>query len=355
MIDIGRYIAAGVRGHSAYHVPPGEPAVKLDAMENPYRLPLEVRDRWLHALRDVALNRYPAPGEYERLKERLARTFDLPPTARVLLGNGSDEILQSMFLATSPEVTVVAPTPTFVMYEQIAALLGRRFVGVPLSPDFRLDVEALKTALTRHAPALVFLAYPNNPTGTLYERAEVEALLALEDALIVVDEAYYPFARASVIDRLGAHPQLLVVRTFSKQGLAGLRFGWLAGDAAWIDEIDKVRLPYNVSTLAVATAEFALDYQDVFEAQAQRIRDERERLYEALARRVTVWPSAANFLLFRVGDRARAADVLAVLKERGIWVKDLSAQSPALAGCLRVTVGTPEENSAFLAALSQAL
>ena len=355
MADIGRFIAPGVRSRRAYHVPAGEPPIKLDAMESPYRLPMELRDRWLHALRDIALNRYPSPEQYERVKARLARDARLGPDIGVVLGNGSDEILQNILLALSPDVTVIAPTPTFVMYEQIASILGRRFVGVPLQEGFRLDVAALRDALARHAPALLFLAYPNNPTGILYPDDDMRALLAVDDAAIVVDEAYHPFAQASLMGALGRAPRLLVVRTLSKQGLAGLRFGWLAADRAWTDELEKVRLPYNVSTLTAASVEFALDYADVFADQAARIRAERGRLYEALRGMVTVWPSEANFLLFRLPVPGSAERIHGRLKEAGILVKNLSGAGGALTDCLRVTVGTPAENAAFLAALAQAL
>ncbi len=354
MAKLERYIADQVRARAGYHVPPGAPRVKLDAMESPYRLPIEVRDRWLYALREVAINRYPAVDQYQHLKKRLAVEAGLAPGCDVVLGNGSDEILQNLLFATSADVTVVAPMPTFVMYEQIASLLGRAFVGVPLKDDFGLDVGALKEALTQHAPALLFLAYPNNPTGILYPRAEIEDLLTIEDALIVVDEAYYPFAQATVMDKLAACPQLMVLRTLSKQGLAGMRFGWLAADASWVQELEKVRLPYNISSVTVATIAFALDYMDVFEDQARRIREERARLYSELGAMVTVWPSEANFLLFKPHKAHEAGRIHRELEGRGILIKNLS-HHPGLAGCLRVTVGTPDENGAFLAALSQAL
>ncbi|WP_298138747.1 aminotransferase class I/II-fold pyridoxal phosphate-dependent enzyme [Acidiferrobacter sp.] len=355
MADIRRFIAPGVQARTVYHVAAGEPAIKLDAMENPYRLPMELRDRWLYALRDLALNRYPSPEQYERVKARLARDAGLAPHTGVILGNGSDEILQNILLALDAHVTVVAPTPTFVMYEQIAAILGRRFVGVPLLEDFALDVPAVADALTRHAPAILFLAYPNNPTGTLYPAEAMRALLDIDGAAIVVDEAYYPFAQASLITAVEDRPQLLVVRTLSKQGFAGLRFGWLAADRAWTDELDKVRLPYNVSVVTAASVDFALDYADVFADQALRIRAERTRLYEALSALVTVWPSEANFLLFRPPVPGDAARIHARLMEAGILIKNLAAAGGALTGCLRVTVGTPAENDAFLAALAQAL
>jgi len=355
MADVERYIAAQVRAQTAYHVPPGEPLVKLDAMENPYSLPLELRDRWLAALRDVPLNRYPSTDHYARLKARLAQDAGLPPGCEVVLGNGSDEILQNILLALASEVTVVAPTPTFVMYEHIATLLRRPFVGVPLNANFTLDIKALQDALARHAPAVLFLACPNNPTGILYSRAEVRALLEVEGALVVIDEAYQPFAQTTFMDEVARSSRVWVLRTFSKHGLAGLRFGWLAADAMWTHELEKVRLPYNVGSLALATVDFALDYADVFAAQAARIRALRAQLLAALADVVTVWPSEANFVLFRPHAPKEAARIFQELKMQGIWIKNLSSHPGALAGCLRVTVGTAWENQTFLAALSRAL
>ncbi|HEY8554677.1 MAG TPA: histidinol-phosphate transaminase [Burkholderiales bacterium] len=352
---IARLVRPEIQALSSYHVPDARGLIKLDAMENPYPWPEELVPAWLETLRRVALNRYPDPAA-AALKARLRIALAVPPEAGLLLGNGSDELIQMILLALArPGATVLAPTPTFVMYQQLAVAVGMRFVGVPLAADFALDRAAFLEAIEREQPACIFISYPNNPTGNLFRRADMDAVLAAAPGLVVLDEAYHAFARATYMEALPRYRHLLVMRTLSKQGMAALRLGLLAGDPDWIAELDKLRLPYNINSLTQASIEFALAHQEAFERQCERIRAERETLYQALARLpgVTVWPSAANFLLFRT--ERPAGEVHARLREAGILIKNLDAAGGALAGCLRVTVGTPEENAAFLAALAQAL
>src|SRR3989344_5391818 len=233
---------------------------KLDAMENPYSWPEDVRREWMEVLQDVALNRYPDP-DARRLRERLRTTLDVPVGMELILGNGSDELIQTILMAVShPNAVVLAPTPPFVMYEMIATFTGMKFVGVPLQPDFSLDMPAMLKAIETHKPAVIFLAYPNNPTGNLFSREDVARVIEASPGLAVLDEAYHAFAGHSFMDRLGKHDNLLVMRTLSKQGLAGLRLGILAGLAPWLAEFNKVRLPYNIGSLTQASAEFALTH-----------------------------------------------------------------------------------------------
>jgi len=349
-----RWIRPEVAALTAYHVPPAEGLIKLDAMENPYPLPAELVDLWLERLRGVALNRYPDP-EAVALKARLRAVTGLPEDQGLLLGNGSDEIIQMLALAVGgPGRVVLAPEPGFVMYRMIARFTGMDYVGVPLAADFELDTEAMLAAIERHRPALVFLAYPNNPTGNLFDEAAMERIIEAAPGLVVVDEAYTAFAEASFQDRLGRHPNLLLMRTLSKLGLAGLRLGYLAGPRPWLEEIDKLRLPYNINSLTQASAEFALDHHHVFEEQTRRIRAARARLAAELAALpgLTVHPSRANFLLVRLADPDALFDHLL---ERGILVKKLHGTHPALAGCLRFTVGSEEENARLLAAVAEFL
>jgi histidinol-phosphate aminotransferase len=224
---------------------------------------------------------------------------------------------------------------------------------VPLGADFALDVNDLRDAIGEIQPAVMFLAYPNNPTGNLWNATAIEALLAETAGLVVVDEAYHAFAQQSFLDRLGKYDNLLVLRTLSKQGLAGLRLGALVGDPAWLAELDKLRLPYNINSLTQVSAAFALAHRDVLDEQARQLRAERERLFQALSALpgIQAWPSRANFILFRTAARS-ATQVFAGLRERGVLIKNLDATLP---GCLRVTVGTPPENAAFLAALKGVL
>jgi histidinol-phosphate aminotransferase len=339
---------------SGYHVPSAAGLVKLDAMENPYELPPELRRALAERLAAVAINRYPAPS-YARLKRLIRERLGVPAGADVLVGNGSDELITMISVATAkPGATVVAPAPSFVMYDLSTRFAGSRFVPVPLAADLSLDVDAMLAAIAEHRPAVVWLAYPNNPTGDCFERAAIERILAAAPGLVVLDEAYQPFALDSWMDALPAHDHLVVMRTVSKLGLAGIRIGYMAASPRWIAEFDKVRPPYNVSVLDEAAAEFALEHLEVLQAQCARIRDDRERLRAALDAipGVATFPSRANFVLVRV---AGASALAAGMRERGVLVKDVSRMHPLLADCLRLTVGTPDENAAMLAALRGAL
>jgi histidinol-phosphate aminotransferase len=343
-----------ILGLAAYHVQDATGMVKLDAMENPYALPGALRAEVAAAAAAAALNRYPDP-DAARLKARLKAAMDVPAGAELLLGNGSDELIQMLALACArPGAVILGVEPSFVMFRLIAQWVGARYVGVPLRADFGLDPAALGAALEREQPALVFLACPNNPTGNLFDAAAVAQVVARAPGLVIVDEAYHAFAGRTFMPRLADHPNLLVMRTLSKLGLAGLRLGLLAGAPQWLDQLDKVRLPYNVNVLTQCVAEAVLGHADVLEAQAAAIRAERSRLAAALAARpgVTAFDSDANFILFRVPGAQR---VFEGLKERGVLIKNLAGSHPLLENCLRVTVGTPQENAAFLAALDGAL
>ncbi|HUQ25873.1 MAG TPA: histidinol-phosphate transaminase [Burkholderiales bacterium] len=336
---------------TAYHVPPSSGMVKLDAMENPYALPEPLRRELAERLARVDLNRYPDPGA-TALRELIARRMRVPAGMEILLGNGSDDLIQIItFALARPGSTMMYPAPTFVMYRINAVLAGMKGEPVPLRADFSLDAGAFIERMKALKPALVFIAYPNNPTGVLYPEAEVAQIVRAAPGLVVIDEAYHAFAGASFLPRLAEFPNLVVLRTVSKLGLAGIRLGYLAGRPEWIEQLNKVRQVYNVNVLTQAAAEFMLERLEVLEEQAARILAERESLGRGLAKLpgVTVFPSAANFFLLRVPDAAR---VDAALKNQGVLVKNLH---PGLAQCLRVTVGTPDENRILLTALREAL
>lgn len=336
---------------SAYPVADAAGMVKLDAMENPYRLPEGLRGELGAALGEAAVNRYPDPRAPD-LKARLRSAFAIPDELGILLGNGSDEIIQILAMALArPDAVLLSVEPSFVMYRMIAGFSGMRYVGVPLKDDFSLDEDALLGAIETHRPALVFLAYPNNPTGNAFDRSTIERVIRATPGVVVVDEAYHAFAGGlSFLGDLGRYENLLLMRTVSKLGLAGLRLGYLVGAPRWLDEFDKLRLPYNINVLTQIAAEMALSQMDTLEAQAARIVAERARLATALTNLpgVKVFPSQANFLLFRTAD---AAKVFSGLKSRGVLIKNLNGAHPLLANCLRVTVGAPEENEAFFTAL----
>ncbi|WP_420796936.1 histidinol-phosphate transaminase [Ectothiorhodospira variabilis] len=345
-----------IRELSAYPVPSSQGLVKLDAMENPYEWPASLQSAWAERLSRVAMNRYPDP-QGTRLTLALRRVMQVPDAARLMLGNGSDELIQILLMAVAaPGRVIMAPEPGFVMYRMISRWLGLEFVGVPLNEDFSLDMPAMERALDTHQPAVVFLAYPNNPTGNRWSRQDMESLIVRAPGLVVVDEAYGPFADDSFLADLDRYERLLVMRTVSKLGLAGLRLGYLCGPAPWMDELEKVRLPYNVNVLTQVAAEFALDHHEVLDEQAAAIRRDREALHQSLESisGVKPFPSEANFVLFRV-PRGKGRVVFEGIRDRGVLIKDLSGQGGLLADCLRVTVGTPAENQQFLEALKGAL
>lgn len=348
-----QWVRPAVRRLTPYRVADASGLVKLDAMENPYTWSGELTDAWLRELRGVAINRYPDPTACE-LRERLRDVMKIPADMEVLLGNGSDELIQLAALTVSaPGRVVLTPEPTFVMYRVSALAAGMEYVGVALrADDFGLDAQRMLEAIDEHRPAVVFLAYPNNPTGNLFAAESIEELLAVATGLVIVDEAYVAFANASFMSKLADFPQLLVMRTLSKLGLAGLRLGFLMGSPEWLGQMDKLRLPYNINTLTQVSARFALEHYDVLASQGQVICRDRERLWRNLQRLpgTTVWPSRGNFILFRV-PRGQAGQIYSGLRQAGILVKDLAAAHPLLRDCLRVTVGRPDENEHFLEAL----
>lgn len=338
----------------AYHAPAGTGMVKLDAMENPYPLPRELCGEIANLVADAPVNRYPDAGA-RSLKEKIRAVTGLPPGMEVLLGNGSDELIQLLALAVNkPGAVLLSVEPSFVMYKMIAAFAGMQYIGVPLAQDFALDLPAMLDSIRRHRPTLVFLAYPNNPTGNLFDADAIAQIIEATPGLVVVDEAYYAFADASFIPQLARYSNLLVMRTFSKLGMAGLRLGFLAGSQEWLGQLEKLRLPYNVGVLPQLVAEKLLQHHEVLMQQAMRIRQDRAWLYERLVGTVDVraYPSEANFILFRVPD---AGKVFEGLKQRGILIKNLHGAHPALDHCLRVTVGTPDQNGQFMAALQESI
>jgi histidinol-phosphate aminotransferase len=348
----GELVRPEILALKAYHVASAEGMVKLDAMENPYSLPEATRRELAEVLSRLDLNRYPDPAA-PKLRELIARKMGVPPGMEVLLGNGSDDLIQIVTLSLAkPGAVMMYPGPTFVMYAMNAVYFGMRAVQAGLREDFSLDREAFLEALREHEPALVYIAYPNNPTGVLYPEQDVIAILEEARGLVVLDEAYHVFARKTFMSRLAEFANLVVMRTVSKLGLAGIRLGYLAGRPQWVEQFNKVRQVYNVNVLTQAAATFMLERLEILEEQAAGIRNERDHLGKALAglRGVTVFPSAANFFLIRVPDADRTFEAL---KRQGVLVRNLNG--PALANCLRVTVGTPDENRILVNALREAL
>jgi histidinol-phosphate aminotransferase len=351
---VAHVIRPDVLSMQAYAVQDSAGMLKLDAMENPHRLPPALQAQLGERLGALALNRYP-DGRVNDLRLALATYAQMPGVFEIMLGNGSDELISLLAMACAlPGASILAPVPGFVMYGMSAQLQGLKFVGVPLSADFELDEAAMLAAIEEHQPAIIYLAYPNNPTANLWNDAVIEKIIEAAPGLVVMDEAYQPFSSKSYRDRIEKHGHVLLLRTLSKFGLAGVRIGYLMGPKALIAEIDKVRPPYNISVLNCECALFALEHAEVFSAQAQELRSQRAILYEALrlVPGITTWESDANMMLVRVPDAQKTFDGM---KARHVLVKNVSKMHPLLGNCLRLTVGTADENRQMLAALKESL
>ena len=362
-------IRQDIQAMHAYAIQDSRGMVKLDAMENPHTLSSELQAQLGQRLGALALNRYPN-SRVDDLRRALADHARMPSGYGLMLGNGSDELISLLAMALdlpasqNPEgqpPVILAPEPGFVMYAMSAKFQGLRYVGVPLTADFELDEAAMLAAITRHKPALVYLAYPNNPTANLWNHTAIQNIIALQGqlgGLVVMDEAYQPFAARSWIDKIRDAPELhahvLLMRTMSKFGLAGVRIGYMMGPKALVDEIDKLRPPYNISVLNCECALFALEHSDVFKKQALELISQRAIVLKSLRAMpgVTCWNSDANMILVRVADAAKTFDGM---KAQLVLVKNVSKMHSLLANCLRLTVGTADENRQMLAALQNSL
>ncbi|MEY3122065.1 MAG: Aminotransferase class-I [Pseudomonadota bacterium] len=348
---VNKIIRPEILALSAYHVPPAKDLIKLDAMENPYPLPPFLREEISQIVANAEINRYPDPHA-AHLKQTLRVALSIPDGMDILLGNGSDEIIQIIALATArPGAKLLTVEPGFAMFRMIAAFANMPYLGIPLLPDFSLDVDRMLDAIAQHQPAVIFLAYPNNPSGNLFD---VEALCRITEAssaLVVIDEAYHPFADKTFLDKLPDYPNLLVMRTLSKLGLAGLRLGLLIGRPEWLMHFEKIRLPYNIGVVTQLIAAKVMRHFEVLRQQACEIKQNRAILMSKLAALdgVEVFRSDANFILFRVNH---ASKIFQALIQQGILIKNLDNTHPLLKNCLRVTIGTVDENTQFLTTIS---
>jgi histidinol-phosphate aminotransferase len=360
-----RFIRQDVQSMHAYAIQHSDGMVKLDAMENPFSLSPELQAELGQRLGALAINRYPG-SRIDDLRNALSRYVDLPQGYGLMLGNGSDELISLLAMVCAvPGAKVLSPEPGFVMYAMSAKLQGLPFVAVPLTADFALDERAMSAAIAQHEPAIVYIAYPNNPTANLWDTQVIRRLIGQVSAyggLVVMDEAYQPFSSLSWLDEIRRDPasnsHVLLMRTLSKFGLAGARLGYMLAPTALLNEVDKLRPPYNVSVLNAECALFALEHADVFAAQAKTVCEERTALTQALQAMpgVTPFPSDANMMLARFeGGPDTAIRVFELLKAQKVLVKNVSKMHPLLTNCLRLTIGTPQENQQLLAALAVAL
>lgn len=339
----------------SYQTVAADGMIKLDAMESPYPLPAELKTQWLARLGAVQINRYPDP-QCRAVKRMLRTTFGITKANELVLGNGSDELIQMIALLIGGSGRVLlAPTPTFSMYQLIAASTATEFISIPLRADFSLDGDALLKAIRQHQPACVLLAYPNNPSGNCFDESVIEQVLEQAPGLVVVDEAYFAFCGRSFIDRLEQFPDMLVLRTLSKSGMAALRLGFLVCHPQWATQLEKVRLPYNINSLTQCSAEFYLEQYATIQHQAEQIIAQRQSVFARLTDQpqLCTYPSEANFILFKLDQDAER--IHTHLKQQGILVKNLHGAGSALQNCLRVTIGNASENEQFLAALQQSL
>ncbi len=341
--NLAKLVRPSIRALAAYNVDETRVRIKLDAMENPFPLPAQVSDEVAKAVRRAMVNRYPDPAA-DRLKKAIASIWNMQPD-RMILGNGSDELIQNIVIAFGGPV--LTPAPSFAMYDITPRALSQDVVAVPLTREFDLDAGAVIRKAKQSKARVIFLACPNNPTGVRYSDEEVRKVLDGTNAAVVIDEAYFSFSGRTWLPKLKRHPNMIILRTLSKIGLAGLRIGVLTASPAVVAELNKVRLPYNINVLSQAAALTALRYWSVLDRQIGLVISERRRLHQALLRMpgVTPYPSETNFLLLWLEGDATAA--FKTLRERGILVKNLDRPGP-LRSCLRVTVGTPEENRVFL-------
>lgn len=345
-----------IRQINAYHVQPAQNMIKLDAMENPYVWPESMQQAWLARISDLAFNRYPDPN-VSMIRQPLSALLDLPADQQIVFGNGSDELIQILMMAMSgTNRGVMSVSPTFVMYDMIARFVGMPYHAVALNQDFTLNLAAFIEAMQTHQPALIFIAYPNNPTGNAFTRQQVEQIIESAPGLVVVDEAYNAFAEDSFIEDIARYSNLVVMRTFSKVGLAGFRLGYMVGHQSWMTEFDKIRLPYNINSATQQGVAFALEHYPVLVEQAVAIKQQRQMMVARLSSldECEVYPSQANFITLRLKSQS-ADQVFTGLKQAGILIKNLSPNGGLLANCLRITVGSEEENQQFLAVFSQLL
>ena len=355
------HIRPDVQSMHAYAVQDAAGMVKLDAMENPYALPADLKAQLGERLGKLAINRYPG-ARIEDLKTQLRSYAQVPAGYGLMLGNGSDELISLLALACDTGAgKILAPLPGFVMYAMSAQLQGLQFIGVPLTADFELDEPAMLAAIEKEKPAITYIAYPNNPTANLWDEGAIKNIIAAcaqYGGMVVMDEAYQPFSSKSWITHVHAAPEananVVLMRTLSKFGLAGVRLGYMTGPAAIVNEVDKLRPPYNISVLNCECALFALENKAEFAQQAQEIIAQRTMLLDAIAKipGAQAAKSDANMFLVRVADAAKVFDGL---KQRGILVKNASNMHPLLANTLRVSVGTPAENRLLLKALQEIL
>jgi histidinol-phosphate aminotransferase len=352
-MNIGKLISDAVLAQKAYPAEIMECRIKLDANESPYELPAPMKERLFARMKDTALNRYPDPGA-PALRKRYGTSCGVDETG-VMTGNGSDELIQILCAAMArPGARILIPTPTFVMYRIIGLNCGLGVTEVRLDDAFDLDVAVMLDKMAAESPALIFLSYPNSPTGNCFSEDRIRAILEASAGVVVVDEAYSNFSGKTLLPLLQQYENLVILRTLSKVGYAALRIGFLLGAPELLQELNKVRLPYNMNALSQAAAGFFMDEEQAVSEQIDRIIAERKNLYAALQEidGVHPYPSAANFIFFSC--TLNVNHVYERLIRKGILIKPFIFPWSSRQ-FIRVTVGSREENEAFIEELKRVI
>ena len=356
-MDLRQFLRQDLSDLKPYHVDQPPHQIKLDANESPFDLPAEIREELANEMINLQFQRYPDPSS-DALRTELSEYLGVDKN-QIIVGNGSDELISYFILAFGrTDACVSFPTPTFAMYHILARIAGLNAIQLPLDEQFNLNADAWQSHLDANRLNLVFISYPNNPTSNTFSAEVIHQILSRSDTLVVLDEAYYEFSGKTFIGELNRYSNLIITRTFSKAyGLAGLRIGYLIAHPEIINEINKVRLPYNLNRFSQMAAMLLLKHHarqahtSRFSLQIQLILKERERVYSALRTMEGVYPfpTDANFILFRTESPAERW--FQHLLDWGILVRNLSRPGP-LHNCLRVTIGTPAANTKFLEALA---
>ena len=348
MTFIEQWLRSDIKNINAYHVPDSKNLLKLDAMESPFGVPIDLKKDFLDYIDKAEVNRYPDAASTQ-LKDTLRNLMDVPKEFEILLGNGSDELIQLLALACNEGDLIMSFEPSFVMYEMVSKYAHLKYHGIKLDSNFDINLSETISAINSKNPKLIFIAYPNNPTGNAFDYDAILEIIGSTDALVVLDEAYYAYSDRSFLSEISNFSNLLVLRTISKIGFAGLRLGLLIGSKETITQLNKLRLPYNINVLTQASANFLLKDKQGILKNAEILIDERQRLFKVLSlfSQLKVYPSQTNFLLLQCDD---AQTLHNSLIEKGILIKGFANDSE-LSEFLRISVSEPSENNILIEAL----
>ena len=348
MTFIEQWLRSDIKNIDAYHVPVSKDMIKLDAMESPFGVPEDLKVEFLKCIEQSEVNRYPE-ADPSPLKGTLRSLMDIPDEFGILLGNGSDELIQLLALACSKDDLIMSFEPSFVMYELVSKYVNLEYFGVQLDSNFDINLSDALLIIEREKPKIIFIAYPNNPTGNCFDYDAIIEIIKSTNSMVILDEAYYAYSDKSFLSEISNFPNLLVLRTISKIGFAGLRLGLLIGDQETIAQLNKLRLPYNINALTQTSANFLLQDKQRIINNAQIIIEERRRLAHELSlfSKFKVYPSQTNFILVHSED---AHSLHTALKQNGILIKGFPKGSK-LSDFIRISVSEPVENNILIDAI----